>query len=118
MNLRRLIVLAIAISCTSIAAGQERKLEPLRVGISSFSASYAPFFVAGKQGYYQEEGLSVEIILLAGLLGTRALVGGSVDFASASNPSAAVQGAKLKILMVMNDKPTGVLVVRPGIKNG
>ncbi len=111
----RILILA-SVVCTGIASAQERRLESLRVGISSFSASYAPLFVAQKRGYYQEEGLAIEIILLSGLLGTRALLGGSVDFASASNPNAAVQGARLKMLVVCNDKPTGVLVTRPGIK--
>ncbi len=41
----------------------------------------------------------------------------SVEFGSTSNPTAAVQGAKLKILMVFNDKPPGVVVAQPSIKN-
>ena len=59
--------------------------------------------------YYAEEGMIVEIILMAGLTSTRALIGNSVELGSASNPTAAVQGAKLKILMVFNDKPPGML---------
>lgn len=94
------------------AIGQER----IRVGISSFSPSYASFFIGSQRGFYAEEGLAVEIILIPGLTSTRALLGGSVDFASASNPNAAVQGAKLKMLMVMNDKPTSTIFARPGIK--
>ncbi len=90
--------------------------EKVRVGISNFSASYAPLFVAKKRGFYPEEGLAVEIILIPGLLGTQALIGGSVDFGSASNPNAAVKGAKLKIVYVFNDKPVMALIARPGIK--
>ncbi len=70
--------------------------EKIRVGISNFSSSYAPIFVAKKRRFYSDEGLGVEIILLRGLLGTQALIGGSVDFASASNPNASVKGARLK----------------------
>ena len=71
-------------------------------------------FIAQKRGYYAEEGLAVDIILMAGLTGTRALIGNSVEFGSASNPTAAVQGAKLKILMVFNDKPPGIFAAHPG----
>ena len=74
-------------------------------------------FIAQKRGYYAEEGLAVDIILMAGLTGTRALIGNSVEFGSASNPTAAVQGAKLKILMVFNDKPPGIFAARPGLKS-
>lgn len=94
-------------------AAQER----VRVAISNFSASYISMHIAQKRGYYAEEGMIVEIILMAGLTSTRALIGNSVELGSASNPTAAVQGAKLKILMVFNDKPPGILVAQPGIKN-
>jgi hypothetical protein len=60
--------------------------------------------------------LRAELILMAGLTSTRALIGNSVEFGSASNPTAAVQGAKLKILMVFNDRPPGDFMAQPGIK--
>ncbi len=91
--------------------------EKVRVAISNFSASYIPMYIAQKRGFYAEEGLSVEIILMAGLTGTRALIGNSVEFGSASNPTAAVQGAKLKILMVFNDKPPGEFMAQPRFKS-
>ena len=90
--------------------------EKVHVAVSNFSASYIPMYIAQKRGFYAEEGLSVELILMAGLTSTRALIGNSVEFGSASNPTAAVQGAKLKILMVFNDKPPGDFMAQPGIK--
>jgi NitT/TauT family transport system substrate-binding protein len=90
--------------------------EKVRVAISNFSASYISLPIAQRRGYYAEEGLAVEVILMAGLSSTRALIGNSVEFGSASNPTAAVQGAKLKILMVFNDKPPGTLISQPSIK--
>ena len=91
--------------------------EKVRVAISNFSASYISMHIAQKRGYYAEEGMIVEIILMAGLTSTRALIGNSVELGSASNPTAAVQGAKLKILMVFNDKPPGVLMAQPSLKS-
>jgi NitT/TauT family transport system substrate-binding protein len=100
-----------------LALAPAQAQEKVHVAISSFSASYISMFIAQKRGYYAEEGLAVEIILMAGLTGTRALIGNSVEFGSASNPTAAVQGAKLKILMVFNDKPPGIFAAHPGFKN-
>jgi len=91
--------------------------EKVHVAISNFSASYISMHIAQKRGYYAEEGMIVEVILMAGLTSTRALIGNSVELGSASNPTAAVQGAKLKILLVFNDKPPGMLVAQPGIKS-
>ena len=98
-------------------ATQARAQDRVRVAISNFSASYISMHIAQKRAYYAEEGMTVEIILMAGLTGTRALIGNSVEFGSASNPTAAVQGAKLKILMVFNDKPPGGFMAQPGFKS-
>jgi ABC-type nitrate/sulfonate/bicarbonate transport system substrate-binding protein len=91
--------------------------EKIKVAVSNFSPSYMPMFIANKRGYYAEEGMAVDIVLIAGLLGSKAVMSNSVEFGSASNPTAAVQGAKLKILMVFNDKPPGIVVSQPGIKS-
>jgi NitT/TauT family transport system substrate-binding protein len=97
----------------AFAAAQEK----VHVAISNFSASYISMHIAKKRGYYAEEGMGVDLILMAGLTSTRALIGNSVELGSASNPTAAVQGAKLKILMVFNDKPPGILAAQPSIKS-
>jgi NitT/TauT family transport system substrate-binding protein len=107
-------VIALSVWLTSSATSSAQ--ETVRVAVSNFSASYIPIVLANKRGYYAEEGMIVEIILIAGLSGTRALIGNSVEFGSASNPTAAVQGAKLKILMVFNDKPPGEFMAQPGFK--
>ena len=58
--------------------------DKVRVAISNFSASYIPMVLANNRGYYAEEGMTLEIILMAGLTSTRALIGNSVEFGSAS----------------------------------
>ena len=103
----------IFLTLAACASAEER----IKVAVSNFSPSYMPMFMASKRGYYAEEGLAVDIILIAGLLGTKAVMSNSVEFGSASNPTAAVQGAKLKMLMVFNDKPPGILAAQPGIKS-
>jgi len=111
--LARWLTLALVLISPRLGHAQEK----VRVAISNFSASYISMHIANKRGFYAEDGMIVEIILMAGLTSTRALIGNSVEFGSASNPTAAVQGAKLKIIMVFNDKPPGILVAQPGIKS-
>jgi len=111
------IACSVALTALLSATGLGQAQEKVRVAISNFSASYISMHIAQKRGYYAEEGMIVEIILMAGLTSTRALIGNSVELGSASNPTAAVQGAKLKILMVFNDKPPGMLVAQPTIKS-
>ena len=107
------VALTVSIGATGLGSAQEK----VRVAVSNFSASYISMHIAQKRGHYAEEGMIVEIILMAGLTSTRALIGNSVELGSASNPTAAVQGAKLKILMVFNDKPPGMLIAQPTIKS-
>ncbi|HKY08230.1 MAG TPA: ABC transporter substrate-binding protein, partial [Candidatus Binatia bacterium] len=111
------VIRLLALAAWLFSAGSGQAQERVRVAISNFSASYISMHIAQKRGYYAEEGLIVEVILMAGLTSTRALIGNSVELGSASNPTAAVQGAKLKILMVFNDKPPGMLISQPGIKS-
>jgi NitT/TauT family transport system substrate-binding protein len=117
MMKRKLTLCAVALCVALAAAGPGGAQDRVRVAVSNFSASYISMHIAQKRGYYAEEGMLVEIILMAGLTSTRALIGNSVELGSASNPTAAVQGAKLKILMVFNDKPPGMLFAQPGIKS-
>jgi ABC-type nitrate/sulfonate/bicarbonate transport system substrate-binding protein len=113
----KLVVCAVLFGAIIALARSAAAQETVRVAVSNFSASYISMYIASKRGYYAEEGMTIEIILMAGLTSTRALIGNSVEFGSASNPTAAVQGAKLKILMVFNDKPPGMLMAQPGIKS-
>ena len=117
MNIKRTVIAALACLGLFSASGFVTAQEKVRVAISNFSASYISMHIAQKRGYYTEEGMTVEIILMAGLTATRAIIGNSVEFGSASNPTAAVQGAKLKILMVFNDKPPGGFMAQPGFKS-
>ena len=107
----------LAFSCLFAGTDWLSAQERVRVAVSNFSASYISMHIAQKRGFYAEEGMIVEIILMAGLTSTRALIGNSVEFGSASNPTAAVQGAKLKILMVFNDKPPGGFMAQPAFKS-
>jgi ABC-type nitrate/sulfonate/bicarbonate transport system substrate-binding protein len=114
---KKIALRCVALSLFLVTASWATAEERIRAGISNFSASYISMFIASKRGYFAEEGMSLEMILIAGLLGTKAVMSNSVEFGSASNPTTAVQGAKLKMLMVFNDKPPGILAAQPGIKS-
>jgi len=68
------LVSTILLSIASPASPEEK----VHVAISNFSASYISMYLAKKRGYYAEEGITVEIILIAGLTSMRALIGNSV----------------------------------------
>jgi ABC-type nitrate/sulfonate/bicarbonate transport system substrate-binding protein len=86
---------------------QSAKLEDIRVSFASFGVIYYPHFIAKQLGFYQDEGLNIEIIAMPGGLATQALVAGDLHFSTSSGSSlnASLRGIKLKVVYVNLDRP-------------
>jgi ABC-type nitrate/sulfonate/bicarbonate transport system substrate-binding protein len=87
------------------------------VAVATFSQSVLPMFVAREKGYFQAEGLDVELILMTASVANMALLGGNVDFIS-SGPSAIgaiARGAPLKFVFVCFSRPMHWLCAKPEI---
>jgi NitT/TauT family transport system substrate-binding protein len=110
-----LVALFLTISVTSASA----QLRKVRFSTTGISISELPFKVAQLKGFYREEGLDVETILIRGAVGMQALLGGSVDYTSASGSTiaAAVRGLPVKLVFISSSKPQFELVSQPQIKS-
>lgn len=95
------------------------QLKKVSFAVGSISLAEIPFNVAKLKGFYREEGLDVDIILIRGALGVQALVGGSVDYSSSSGSviAAGVRGLGVRLLMILSSKPQFDLVARPEIRS-
>ena len=102
--LATLLILAFS---TAPSRAQTPKLEDLRVSFASFGVIYYPHFVAKELGFYQEEGINIEIIAMPGGLATQALVAGDLHMSTSSGSSlnASLRGIKLKVVYVNLDRP-------------
>ena len=71
------------------------------------------------KGFYREEGLEVEVIFIRGAVGMQALLGGSVDFTSASGSTiaAAVRGIPVKLVFIASAKPQFDMVAQKDIRS-
>jgi NitT/TauT family transport system substrate-binding protein len=100
-------------SLTPPAARAER----IRTSVPGLNLNYLSVFAAGAKGFFKDEGLENETIVIGGPAGIAALVSGGVDFSGAggSGLRAAVKGAPLKAIMYQTEKPTWYLVVHPNI---
>ena len=82
---------------TNDAAGQEKVRFP--VSASSKTLGYSPLWVAHRQGFFDQQGLDVQLVLVAGAdKSTMALMGGSVFVSSGAIDAiigATEQGADL-----------------------
>ena len=109
MQLRRSAVALAALLCgwTPPCGAQSPKPENIRVSFASFGAIYYPHFIAKELGFYQDEGLNIEIIAMPGGLATQALVAGDLHFSTSSGSSlnASLRGIRLKVVYVNLDRP-------------
>jgi NitT/TauT family transport system substrate-binding protein len=90
---------------------------PVRIAVVSRGTLDLPFWVARERGFFREEGVDAEIILFRASLTVQAMIGGSVDFGTATGTalSAAVNGADVRIVMAMSERPSFDLFVQPSI---
>src|SRR5262247_2650995 len=110
-----LVVLFLTIGATPISA----QLKKVRFSTTGISISDLPFRVAQLKGFWREEGLDVETILIRGAVGMQALLGGSVDFTSASGSTiaAAVRGIPVKLVFIASAKPQFDMVAQKDIRS-
>ena len=60
------------------------QLKKIRFSTTSIAVTELQFRIAHLKGFYREEGLDLETLLIRGSIGMQALIGGSVDYASAA----------------------------------
>ena len=116
---KMLTALFIALVCVLAAAPAPAQLKKVRLSATSVAVTELQFRTALLKGFYREEGLDVEIILIRGAVGMQALLGGSVDYTSAAGSiiAGAVRGVPVRLVLVVNSKPQFDLVGQPDIKS-
>jgi NitT/TauT family transport system substrate-binding protein len=89
------------------------------VGVPVLDVTQSALYVARDRGYFQKEGLDVELILMRGGVANQALVAGNVEFTTVPTAGlqAALQGAPLKVVLSTFHKPMFWLYSRPEIRN-
>jgi NitT/TauT family transport system substrate-binding protein len=99
------------------AADAPEKLTLVRMGLAARSTTTMPFFVARERGFFREEGLEVELIVMQAIQTIQATLGNSTQFASATGSavSAAVQGADIRVVFAVTDRPSFDLISQPNI---
>ena len=58
----------------------QTSLKKVRVSIPAPNVTYLPFYAAKEHGYYKDEGLDVEFILMSANLASTAVLTGDLDY--------------------------------------
>ena len=76
--------LASALVVPAALAAAAGKLIPVRMGLAARSTTTMPYFVAQERGFFREEGLEVELIVMQAIQTIQATLGNTTQFASAT----------------------------------
>ena len=104
-------------SVAAFCADGSDKLTRVRIGLAARSTTSMPFFVARERGFFREEGLEAELIVMQAIQTIQAMLGKSTQFASATGTavSSAVSGADVRVILAVTDRPSFDLIVQPNI---
>ena len=95
------------------------RAEKIRTAIPQANLNYLSIYVADAKGFFKDEGLENETVVISGPLSIAALLSGDVDYSGAggSGMRAALKGAPLKGIYFQSEKVTFYLVADPSIKS-
>lgn len=90
----------------------------VRVSIPGASVTYLPFYAAKEKGYYKDEGIEIEFILMPASLASTAVMTGDIDYNGAVTGvvAAAVRGQPIKAVIFTMRSPVQGLMAKPEIK--
>ncbi len=90
---------------------------PVRIAYVSRSILDMPYIIARDRGFFKEEGLEAEFVFMKAIQTVQAMLAGGVDFGTATGTaiSAAVNGADVRVVFALTDKPSFDMIALPGI---
>jgi len=117
--MEKMIATLLALALVFPAAPALAQLKKVRLSATSVAVTELQFRIALLKGFYRDEGLDVEILLIRGAVGMQALLGGSVDYTSAAGSiiAGATRGVPVRLVLVVNSRPQFDLVGQPDIKS-
>ena len=93
------------------------RAENIKIGLPSVTITAMPFFVAKEQGFFQQEGLTAEMVVMPASLNIKVLLAGDIQYAATigSAVAASIRGINVRTVMLFVDRPLQDLVGGPGI---
>lgn len=86
------------------------------ISIPGPTLSYVPLYYGQEKGFFAQEGLELQVLVVRGVVGVSSLMSGEIDVTchAGSGFSAALRGVPVKIISVTRDRPIHELIVAPG----
>ena len=110
--------LTLGLSVLSVISIQSSaRAENIKIGLPSVTITAMPFFVAKEHGFFQQEGLNAEMVVMPASLNIKVLLAGEIQYAATigSAVAAAIRGINVRTVMLFVDRPLQDLVGAAGI---
>src|SRR5215475_194838 len=91
------------------------RAENIKIGLPSVTITAMPFFVAKEQGFFQQEGLTPEMVVMPASLNIKVLLAGDIQYAATIGSAVSIRGINVRTVMLFVDRPLQDLVGGPGI---
>jgi NitT/TauT family transport system substrate-binding protein len=93
--------------------------ENIKIGLPSVTITAMPFFVAKEHGFFQQEGLNADMVVMPASLNIKVLLAGDIQYAATigSAVAASIRGINVRTVMLFVDRPLQDLVGGPGINS-
>jgi NitT/TauT family transport system substrate-binding protein len=112
------ILIVVALLCVA-SNNNAQELVKTPVQIPAITPAATAFAVARDQGYYRQEGLDAQLIVMPSALGTQALLGGNVKFSTAGGAGLLpiLRGAPIRFMFTTFNRPMFWLYSRSDIRS-
>ncbi len=93
--------------------------ERFYISIPGPTLSYVPLYYGQEKGFFAQEGLDLQVLVVRGIVGVSSLMSGEIDVTchAGSGFSAALRGVPLKIISVTRDRPIHELIVGASVQS-
>ena len=112
-------ILAVVMLLAFPSWGGSQKLRKIHVAIPAVSPASTTFMVAKERGYYRDESLEAELIVMPAATAMQALIGGNVEFATVGGAGLppVLRGAPVRFLFTTFNRPMFWLYSKPDIRS-
>jgi ABC-type nitrate/sulfonate/bicarbonate transport system substrate-binding protein len=89
------------------------------ISIPGPTLSYAHLYYGQERGFFLQEGLDLQVLVVRGVIGLSSLMSGDIDVTchAGSGLAAVLRGLPIKIISVTQDRPVHELIVAPTINS-
>ncbi|TMA11207.1 MAG: ABC transporter substrate-binding protein [Deltaproteobacteria bacterium] len=114
---RRAVAAMIILAGFFLCAAETIAAERFFISIPGPTLSFVHLYYGQERGFFTQEGLDLQILVVRGVIGISSLMSGEIDVTchAGSGFAAALRGLPLRIISVTHDRPQHELVVAPSI---